>query len=95
MARSTLRTSTFAGTVSTHGAKFRMLVTPTATSSSATAWAALAGVAITPMASDSSTATRRSSSMCRTRIPLITSPILAGSASKSATIRKPRLANPS
>ena len=50
MARSTLRTSTLAGTDSTHGAKLRMLVTPAATSSSATAWAAPAGVAITPIA---------------------------------------------
>ena len=35
------------GTASTHGAKFRMLVTPAATSRSQTSWAAWAGVAIT------------------------------------------------
>ncbi len=95
MARSTLRTSTLAGTDSTHGAKLRMLVTPAATSSSATAWAAPAGVAITPIAMPSSTAARLSSSMCRTVRPWIRSPTLAGSASNSATIRKPRLAKPS
>lgn len=90
-----MRTSTPSGTESTHGAKFRMLVTPTATSWSATAWAAGAGVAITPMAMASSTATRGSSSMCRTTSPLISSPTRAGSASKRAAIRKPRLAKPS
>ena len=37
------------GTSSTTGAKFRMLVTPAATSRSQTSWAAAAGVAMTPM----------------------------------------------
>ena len=79
---------------STHGAKFRILVTPAATSRSATDCAADAGVAITPIEIDSRAAISGSSSMCRTVKPLIFSPIRAGSASSSAAMRKPRLAKP-
>ena len=62
MERSTLRTSTPAGTASTVGAKFRMLVMPVATIRSATPCAAAAGVAITPMATPwSATIASRSS----------------------------------
>ena len=52
MERSTLRTSTPAGTVSTVGAKFRMLVIPQPTIRSATSWAASVaiGVIATPAA---------------------------------------------
>ncbi len=53
IARSTLRTSTSSGTTSTSGAKLRMLPTPAATSRSHTSWAAVAGVAITPIAGPS------------------------------------------
>src|SRR5690606_29378939 len=47
--RSTVRRSTPSGTCTMAGAKFRMLVTPAATRRSQTGWAALAGVATTPM----------------------------------------------
>src|SRR5690606_24165848 len=47
MERSTLRTSTVSGTLSTTGAKLRMLVTPAATTRSHTSCAAAAGVAST------------------------------------------------
>ena len=94
MARSTLRTSTPSGTASTHGAKFRMLVTPAATSRSATRWAACAGVAITPIEMRSASTTASSSSMSRTASPPIRSPTRAGSASNRAAMRKPRVANP-
>src|ERR1022692_1224198 len=47
--RSTLRTSTPEGTLSTMCAKFRSLAPPAATSRSQTSWAAAPGVAITPI----------------------------------------------
>src|SRR6478609_6957759 len=73
MERSTLRTSTCSGTASTIGAKFRMLVTPHATSRSATSCAATAGVAITPMATSwSATICSRLSNAC-TSMPATTS----------------------
>ena len=50
MDRSTLRTSTPSGTAITDGAKLRMLVMPQATIRSATSWAAVAGAAMTPIA---------------------------------------------
>ena len=49
MARSTLRSCTPSGTVSTAGAKFKMAPTPASTSRSATSWAADAGVAMIPI----------------------------------------------
>ena len=79
---------------STHGAKFRMLVTPAATSRSATSCAACAGVAITAMEMRLLGDDLGRSSMWRTTRPLICSPTRAGSASKSAAMRKPRLAKP-
>ena len=57
MDMSTLRTSTWSGTDSTLGAKFRMLLTPAATSRSQTSWATCAGVAITPIATPRSPTT--------------------------------------
>ena len=56
-----------------------MLVTPAATSWSATCWAAAAGVAITPMAIDSGGGDgRQLGRSCRTTRPLISSPTRLG-----------------
>ena len=78
MERSTLRTSTPSGTVSTTGAKFRMLVTPAATRRSHTCCAAAAGVAITPIDDPRRLITASSSSMCSTVIPPMSSPTTRG-----------------
>ncbi len=94
MERSTLRTSTPSGTFSTVGAKFRMEVTPAATSRSQTCWAAPAGVAITPMETPSSWMIFSSSSVCCTGMPATGFPAIDGSASISAATRKPREAKP-
>src|SRR5690606_23500148 len=69
MERSTLRTSTPSGTFSTVGAKFRMEVTPAATSRSQTCWAAPAGVAITPIDTPLSWMIFSRSSVCFTGMP--------------------------
>src|SRR4051794_4890916 len=79
--RSTFRTSTWSGTARTVGAKLRMLVTPAATSRSATPWAAEAGVAITPIETTSSVTTSSRSSKWRTSRPTMCSPTRARSAS--------------
>src|ERR1019366_4968971 len=92
--RSTLRTSTPDGTSSTTGAKLRMLVTPADTRRSQTACAAPAGVAITPIATESRTTTDSISSAGRTTCRAILLPTTSGSESNSAAIRNPREANP-
>src|SRR3984957_17899968 len=94
MDRSTLRTSTWSGTVSTTGAKLRMLVTPTATSRSHTPWAVPAGVAITPMDTWCRRTTASIVSACCTASPAIMVPTIAGSESSRAAMRKPREAKP-
>src|SRR5215813_14761139 len=95
MDRSTLRTSTPAGTMSTTGAKLRMLVTPAATSRSQTPCAAAAGVAITPMDTPRSATTASIASLLPTTCPAaISVPTTVGSASSTAAMRKPREANP-
>src|SRR5215472_1930655 len=95
MDRSTLRTSTPAGTFSTTGAKLRMLVTPAATSRSQTPCAAAAGVAITPMDTPRSVTISSIASLLPTTCPAaISVPTTVGSASSTAAVRKPREANP-
>src|SRR6202034_4248981 len=92
--RSTLRTSTPSGTLSTSGAKFRMLVTPAATSLSHTPWAAPTGTAITPIAMFLLVTTASSSLAGRTTTPPMSLPISAGSVSKTASIWNPRGTTP-
>ncbi len=94
MERSTFRTSTPSGTVSTVGAKLRIEVTPAFTSRSQTCWAAPAGVAMTPMETPLSLMIASSSSVCRTGRPATGLPAMAGSASIRAATRKPREAKP-
>ena len=67
---------------------------PVATIRSATAWAATAGVAITPMETSCSATIDSRSSKERTSRPATTSSWRLGSASSSATTRKPRLRKP-
>src|SRR3984885_1288719 len=92
--RSTLRTSTPSGTLRTSGAKFRMLVTPAATSRSHTDWAAPAGTAITPIAMFWLGATDSSSLAGRTTPPPMSLPIRDWSVSKTASIWNPLVTNP-
>ncbi len=94
MERSTLRTSTPSGTVSTVGAKFRMLVTPASTSRSQTCWAAPGGVVMTPIETCWLSTMDSSSSMWRTGRPAALLPTTVGSASSRAATRKPREAKP-
>ena len=67
---------------STPGAKLRMLVIPAATIRSATSCAAIAGVAITPMATPWSVTICSRSSKERTSMPATTSSWRSGSASR-------------
>src|SRR5215470_5652823 len=92
--RSTLRTSTPSGTLSTMGAKFKTLVTPAATSRSHTTCADPAGVAITPIATLSLATTASSSSTWRTVSLAILLPTIAVSESSMAAIVKPRETKP-
>ena len=94
MDRSTFRTSTPSGTLSTSGAKLRMLVTPAETSRSHTACADPAGVAITPIATLCRVTRASSSSTWRTVSLAILLPTMAGSLSSMAAIVKPRETNP-
>src|SRR5579875_317183 len=92
--RSTLRTSTPAGTFSTTGAKFKMLVTPAATSRSHMAWATPAGTAITPIAILLLATTASSSLAWRTITEPSLRPTRDRSLSSTADIRKPRETKP-
>ena len=67
---------------------------PAATIRSATACAATAGVAMTPIETSLSLTIDSRSSKERTSRPATTSSWRVGSASSSATTRKPRLRNP-
>jgi len=89
-----LRSDTSGGTDTIVGAKLRMELTPAAIMRSATSWAALAGVAMMPMSMWWSPAMASSSSMWRTRMPLISVPTTRGSASTSAATGKPLSLNP-
>ena len=86
--------STPSGTDSTTGAKFRMLVTPAATSRSQTSWAGPAGVVMTPIETRSAATMSSSSAKSRTTMSPIRSPTSSGAASSRATIRKPRVPKP-
>ena len=94
MDRSTLRTSTPAGTFSTTGAKFRMLVTPAATSRSHIVWAAPAGTAITPIAMPFAATTASSSSTWLTITPPSSRPTSDRSLSSTASMRNPLVMKP-
>ena len=93
--RDVIHSEHVAGTFNTTGAKLRMLVTPAATSRSQTPWAAVAGVAITPMDTPRSATTSSIASLLPTTCPAaISVPTTVGSASSTAAMRKPREANP-
>src|SRR5664280_2247781 len=92
--RSTLRTSTPGGTARVTGAKFRMLVTPAATSRSQTSCAAAAGVVMTPIDARRLRTISARSSTWRTGKPATSSPMRSRSASNRPTTRNPREANP-
>src|SRR5664280_1004053 len=92
--RSTLRTSTPGGTARVTGAKFRMLVTPAATSRSQTSCAAAAGVVMTPIDARRLRTISARSSTWRTGRPATSSPMRSRSASNRPTTRNPREANP-
>src|SRR5262249_7711198 len=95
MDRSTLRTSTPAGTFNTTGAKLRMLVTPAATSRSQTPCAAAARGPLTPMDTRRCANASPMGSLGPTTWPAaISVPTAAGSASSTAAMRKPREARP-
>src|SRR5260370_1451671 len=88
MDRSTLRTSTPTGTLSTTGAKLRMLVTPAATSRSHTPCAAAAGVAITPIDTLRCATTSSMASLLPTTWPAaISVPTTAAPASSPVALR--------
>ncbi len=82
------------GTLSTLGAKFKMLRMPASTIWSQTDCAAAAGVAITPIATPCSRTIAVSSANGRIWSPATSSPCRASSASSSATVRKPREEKP-
>src|SRR6185437_11570868 len=92
--RSTLRTSTPSGTLSTSGAKFRMLVTPAVTRRSHIAWAAPAGTAITPIAMPCAATTASSSLTCLMITLPSSRPTSDWSLSRTASMRNPLVRNP-